>query len=109
MMASKFPSVFLPQRPPMTRRQQHVYEFVISHTRAHARPPSVREIMVHFKLSSPNGVQGHVNALCAKGYLERSKPTGARWAHRSIGPAKKYKWTLPLLGKIVSKKDRVKA
>ena len=56
---------------PLTERQQQVLDFITAHHRQHGVAPSLREIQAHFGLASPFGIQRHVDALTAKGALQR--------------------------------------
>lgn len=55
----------------LTDRQQQVLDFVHRHHRQHGVAPSLREIQAHFGLASPFGVKRHLDALAAKGALQR--------------------------------------
>ncbi len=56
----------------LTKRQAQVLSFVISHMLEHQSTPSYREIGREFGILSPNGVNGFLKALKAKGYVEKS-------------------------------------
>jgi repressor LexA len=55
----------------LTARQQQVLDFVHRHHRQHGVSPSLREIQAHFGLASPFGIKRHLDALAAKGALQR--------------------------------------
>ena len=59
-------------RPVLTIRQQLVYDAICEIIRTKHRPPSVRELMELLAVKSPNGISGHLKALEAKGYIERT-------------------------------------
>src|SRR5580658_11357101 len=55
----------------LTQRQREVYEFIRDKIRHRGYGPTVREIGVHFNISSPNGVMCHLKALEKKGLITR--------------------------------------
>jgi repressor LexA len=56
---------------PLTEKQREVLDFVHAHQRQHGHYPSLREICVHFGFASPFAATRHLQALEAKGALER--------------------------------------
>jgi repressor LexA len=55
----------------LTERQREVYEFIRDKIRNRGYGPTVREIGIHFNISSPNGVMCHLKALEKKGLITR--------------------------------------
>lgn len=55
----------------LTARQQEILDFIGDQC-AQGNPPTVREIMVHFGFSGPNGVNCHLRALEKKGAITNS-------------------------------------
>ena len=55
----------------LTQRQREVYEFIRDKIRHRGYGPTVREIGIHFNISSPNGVMCHLKALEKKGLITR--------------------------------------
>jgi repressor LexA len=55
----------------LTERQREVYEFIRERIRSRGYGPTVREIGLHFDISSPNGVMCHLKALEKKGLIVR--------------------------------------
>ena len=55
----------------LTDRQREVYEFIRDKIRNRGYGPTVREIGIHFNISSPNGVMCHLKALEKKGLITR--------------------------------------
>lgn len=53
----------------LTDRQQSILDGIRSYMRQHQCPPTRRDIMRMFAISSPNGAQAHVKALIRKGHL----------------------------------------
>ena len=57
--------------PPLTERQQAVYDLIRELMIRRGYGPTVREIGEHFGIRSPNGVMCHLKALERKGLLRR--------------------------------------
>ncbi|HWA09722.1 MAG TPA: transcriptional repressor LexA [Opitutaceae bacterium] len=80
----------------LTERQQEILDHVRAHRRAHGLMPSLREIQQHFRLKSVATVAQHLDALQAKGALQR-EPGKAR----SLAlPQARSTIELPLFGTI---------
>lgn len=58
-------------RERLTGRQAEIFKFVSDTIRKRRIPPSVREIGKQFGITSPNGVNCHINQLIHKGYVAR--------------------------------------
>lgn len=61
----------------LTRKQQAVYRYLVRCIRAHGRPPSVRDVGKHFRMSE-NGAQKHLDALKRKRHIRREPGSTAR-------------------------------
>ncbi len=83
----------------LTGRQQAILDYIIEFRRAHGCSPSIPEIQREFRISSPNGVVGHLNALEAKGYIKRAS-RGSRQIDLSSRLAPTSVFHLPLFGQI---------
>ena len=59
------------ERQPLTDRQRAVYDFIRDHIREHHNAPTMRQIISHFGMKSPNGAMCHLNALEQRGWIER--------------------------------------
>lgn len=59
------------ENQPLTEKQQAVLDFVQAHQRQHGHYPTLREICVHFGFASPFAATRHLQALEAKGAIER--------------------------------------
>ncbi len=57
----------------LTKRQEQVYDFIVSHIMDEFRPPTIREICLKMEISSTNGVYDHISALKKKGWLEMGR------------------------------------
>jgi repressor LexA len=54
----------------LTKRQEEVLSFIISHLQIHAYPPTIRETADYFSISV-KGAQDHIAALRKKGFLRQ--------------------------------------
>jgi repressor LexA len=89
-----------PSDEPLTDIQREVLQYVQSHLTENHRPPTVREVMRHFKWNSPQSARKHLLALEDKGYLEREDHT-ARGLKIS-GESSSWGLTIPILGKVAA-------
>ena len=58
-------------RKKLTERQQHIYVFIARTIKSRGAPPTIREIMEEFDISSTNGVRTTLAAIEKKGYIRR--------------------------------------
>ena len=54
----------------LTDRQRQILEFIERKQNSERLTPTLREIAMHFRFSSPNAALAHVQALLAKGFLK---------------------------------------
>jgi len=54
----------------LTKKQKEILDYIHEFTGENGYAPSIREIAIHFKLSSPATVHEHIQTLKSKGYLE---------------------------------------
>src|SRR5262249_38226175 len=59
------------EHPPMTAKQEAIFNFIRKHIETKGFPPAIRDICDEFGISSPNGVMCHLKALEKKGYINR--------------------------------------
>lgn len=88
-----------PSDESLTDIQRDVLKYVQDHLTQTHRPPTVREVMRHFKWNSPQSARKHLLALEEKGYLEREEHTarGLRLAEdSSVGVS------IPVLGRVAA-------
>ena len=55
----------------LTKRQEQIFDFIVSSIDDLGCPPSIPEIQEEFSFKSPNAVQDHFKALERKGYISR--------------------------------------
>jgi repressor LexA len=58
-------------RKKLTERQQHIFAFIARTIKSGGAPPTIREIMEEFNISSTNGVRTTLAAIEKKGYIRR--------------------------------------
>ena len=58
-------------RKPLTERQQAIFEYIADTITSRGAPPTIREIMEVFNISSTNGVRTTLAALEKKGHIRR--------------------------------------
>ncbi|HXY36330.1 MAG TPA: transcriptional repressor LexA [Planctomycetaceae bacterium] len=61
----------LATRPPLTSRQEQIYEFLKDQIRNRGFAPTIQEIGKQFGIRSPSGVAAHLKALQRKGFITR--------------------------------------
>lgn len=55
----------------LTKRQKQILDYIEKYIKKHDYSPSLEEIARHFKLSSASGIHQHIEALKAKGVLNK--------------------------------------
>ena len=97
----------------ITKRQQQIYDFIMSYQQEKGYPPSVREMASAVGLSSPSTVHAHLNALEEHGLIKRdsTKPRALELFKQDGSPAILAKVeenpsrgtvTLPLIGRVAA-------
>lgn len=71
--------MMMPTRPPLTDRQQKVYDLIVEQVGLSGYPPTIREIGLHLGIRSTNGVADHLKALKRKGYLKQQGQKSRTW------------------------------
>jgi len=57
----------------LTKRQKHIYDYIVSFIKERGYAPSIVEIGEHFGLSSPATIHKHLTNLESKGLIRRQK------------------------------------
>jgi repressor LexA len=93
----------------LTKRQQEIWEFLVTYVDAHGYPPTVREIGEHVGLASPSTVHAHLANLERAGLIKRdpTKPRALELTGRVRADAQHEHeggdaHALPLLGQIAA-------
>ncbi len=55
----------------LTEKQKEMLDFIKSFNNKNGYPPTVKEIMDHFRFASPTSVTTQLAALCKKGYIKK--------------------------------------
>ena len=90
----------------LSKRQQEIYDFVVSYAAKHGYPPTVREIGEEVGLASPSTVHAHLANLERVGLIRRD-PTKPRaielTGHRRVESRPELEAPrLPLLGRVAA-------
>lgn len=90
----------------LTKRQQQIFEFIISSIDQFGYPPSIPEIQKEFSFKSPNAVQDHLGALERKGYIYR-RPHKSRGIEVLVHTVEKENnnnnvTTIPIVGMVAA-------
>lgn len=91
-------------RPPLTRRQRQILDFVHAYLERRGMSPTLEEIAQHFGVNKVT-VFGHVGELERKGVIERSAPgvsRGLRLVGDSATPAPRARIPLRIMGTIAA-------
>jgi repressor LexA len=89
-------------KPPLTRRQRDVYDFLVSRQDAFDRPPTLDELCQALGLSSRGSLHKHIQALIAAGLLEPM--SGLQRGIRLAAGADDAQQSVPLLGYVAAGK-----
>lgn len=89
-------------KPPLTRRQRDVYDFLVSRQDAFDRPPTLDELCQAMGLSSRGSLHKHIQALIAAGLLEPM--SGLQRGIRLAAEADDAQQSVPLLGYVAAGK-----
>ena len=93
-------------KPPLSKRQREILEFIQNTVAERGYPPSVREIGTAVGLLSPSTVHTHLNSLVRHGYLSRdaTKPRAIEVQTDSSGAAFERRPVrhVPLLGDVAA-------
>ena len=87
----------------LTKKQQQILQLIADSVEEYGYPPTYQQLCNILGISSKNGVKKHIDALVAKGYLEKdSSPRGLR----ILDPAYKHQstdeYSVPLVGRIAA-------
>lgn len=86
---------------PMTAKQQRIFDFIAKHIESKGYPPTIRDICRAFDIKSPNGVMCHLNALKAKGKINRNEKLSRGITIDGVNAGG---FSLPLLGIVAAGK-----
>ena len=56
---------------PLTAKQRDILNFIMDSIEQNGYPPSIREMMTQFKISTFKGITNHLEPMVKKGYIKR--------------------------------------
>ncbi|MCQ9207988.1 MAG: transcriptional repressor LexA [Omnitrophica bacterium] len=90
----------------LTKRQEQIFNFIVSNIDDLGYPPSIPEIQEEFSFQSPNAAQDHLKALERKGYISRrphkSRGIGILVHIASKGNSNDDARTIPIVGEVAA-------
>jgi repressor LexA len=87
-------------QPPLTRRQQEIYDFLIDHHSAFARPPTLDELCSALGMKSRGSLHKHIQALVDTGLIEPAN--GKQRGIRLTEPPQHCGNQIPMMGFIAA-------
>ena len=87
----------------LTKKQKVILQLIAESVETYGYPPTYQQLCNTLGFSSKNGVKKHIDALVAKGYLEKdSSPRGIRIINPEYKPWAGEDSTVPLIGQIAA-------
>ena len=88
----------------LTPKQQQIYDYIVSFSREHGYPPSVREIGEHVGLKSPSTVHFHLKGLEAAGLITKAegKTRAITVAQPALEPDREEADRVPVVGNVAA-------
>jgi repressor LexA len=88
----------------ITKRQQELYDFIVSFMKEHGYPPTIEEIGDACQIKWPTAVVDHLQALEKKGYIERIPgiSRGIKLMDDKITTPSRPTTEVPILGRIAA-------
>ena len=85
----------------LTNRQREALDFIVAHVEKQGYPPTVRELASAMGISGPKGAKQFLDALAAKGYIERAQEN-ARAIKVVAGGAAGRSPGIPVVGRVAA-------
>ncbi len=87
----------------LTKRQQQILQLIADSVEEYGYPPTYQQLCNILGIRSKNGIKKHIDALVAKGYLEKdSSPRGLRIIDPDYKPRIQNEYSVPLIGHIAA-------
>ena len=87
----------------LTKKQELILQLIADSVEKYGYPPTYQQLCDTLNISSKNGVRKHIEALVAKGYLEKdSSPRGLRIIDPEYKPRGQEEPAVPLIGQIAA-------
>lgn len=87
----------------LTERQKELLQLIAESIENRGYPPSYQELANHMNIKSKFAILKHIDALVAKGYLEKdSSARGLRIIDPEYAPGNKDEYNVPLIGRVAA-------
>lgn len=87
----------------LTNRQKQILELIAQHIVKRGYPPSYQELADYLNIKSKYAILKHIDALVAKGYLEKdSSARGLRIIDSEYAPSGVNEINVPLVGRVAA-------
>ncbi len=87
----------------LTEKQKRILQLISEHIDTCGFPPTYQQMCDQLGFSSKNAIKKHIDALVAKGYLEKdSSPRGMRIVDPAYQPASLNESAVPLIGHVAA-------
>ncbi len=86
----------------LTERQKEALEFIAAYIERHGYPPTVRELAAAMRISGPKGAKRFMDALAAKGYIERAQDNARAIRVVAAEPDARRPLGIPVVGHVAA-------
>jgi repressor LexA len=87
----------------LTAKQKLILQLIADSVESKGYPPTYQQLCNILGISSKNGVKKHIDALVAKGYIEKdSSPRGIRIVNPDYRPGSLEDSSIPLIGHVAA-------
>lgn len=87
----------------LTNRQKEILRLIARNIEEKGYPPSYQELANQFGIKSKYAILKHIDALVAKGYLQKdSSARGLRIVHSEYAPKSQKELAVPLIGRVAA-------
>jgi repressor LexA len=87
----------------LTNRQKQILKLIAHHIETKGYPPSYQELADQLNIKSKYAILKHIDALVAKGYLEKdSSARGLRIIDSEYAPSGNNEMNVPLVGRVAA-------
>lgn len=87
----------------LTKKQKLILQLIAGYIENQGYPPTYQQLCDRLNIASKNGIKKHIDALVAKGYLEKdSSPRGIKIISPEFKPRPHEEPSVPLIGHIAA-------
>jgi repressor LexA len=87
----------------LTKKQEQILELIADSVDRYGYPPTYQQLCDILGISSKNGIKKHIDALVAKGFLEKdSSPRGIRIIDPEYKAKRQDEYSVPMIGHIAA-------